>query len=49
MRDTLHLVISSTDIIVALTLIPACAIVGALYPAYKAAKMKPVTALQHVS
>jgi len=49
MRDTLHLVISNTDIIVALTLIPACAIIGALYPAYKAAKMKPVTALQHVS
>jgi ABC-type lipoprotein release transport system permease subunit len=49
MRDTLHLVIGASDIAIALTLIPACAILGALYPAYRAAKMKPVTALQHVS
>ena len=49
MRDTLHLVIGASDIVIALTLIPACAILGALYPAYRAARMKPVTALQHVS
>lgn len=48
MNDTLRLVVAPGSVLRALFTITAVTTIFALYPAYRAARMKPVTAIHHV-
>lgn len=48
MSDTLHLVIEPTSALVAVVVIPVLTTLGAMFPAIRAARMRPVNAMHHV-
>jgi len=47
MSDTLRLVVSPRSLVLAVVVVPLLTTVGALFPASRAARLKPVTAMQH--
>ena len=48
MSDTLRMAVSVDSALVALIAIPMLTTIGAFFPAMRAAKLKPVTAMHHV-
>jgi ABC-type lipoprotein release transport system permease subunit len=48
MSDTLKMVVAPDSLVMALVAIPLLTTVGAFMPAYRAARMRPVTAIHHV-
>lgn len=48
MSDTLHLVVEPIEVIVAVFTFTLLAGLSALWPAYRASRMQPVTAIQHI-
>jgi ABC-type lipoprotein release transport system permease subunit len=49
MRDTLRLLIEPFSVLKAIAIISASTTLVSLYPAYRAARMRPITAISHVS
>jgi putative ABC transport system permease protein len=49
MSDVLHLVVEGGDVLLAVAVFTGLAAVAALFPALKASRMQPVTAIQHVA
>jgi len=49
MSDTLHLVVESSQVTSAILTFTVITMVAALLPATRAARMQPVTAIQHTS
>jgi len=49
MSDTLHLVVQTRQVVVAVVVFTIMAALSALWPAYRASRMQPVTAIQHIS
>ena len=48
MSDTLHLVVEPLSVAVAVGAFTLIAGLSALWPAYRASRMQPVTAIQHI-
>jgi putative ABC transport system permease protein len=49
MSDRIHLSVRTFEVLEAIAVFTGVAMVSALWPALKAARMQPVTAIQHVS
>jgi ABC-type antimicrobial peptide transport system permease subunit len=47
-RSTIYPIVSLQGVVSGLTVIPAIAVVAALYPAFRAVRLEPVKAIQYV-